>query len=175
MKDVWGLILAATALFLVWLWATGRFAAVWQGVVTGKAGTAQASPATTAPATGSAPNPWNPLNYINSSGGTVPVQEASFSPGAIGATMTPSFAAPTFSIPNSPLLDSVGSLGSVQVPQYISGTIGGQNGVGYTANLSGFGNLIANLFAPKANPSSPTPSQGSGTVATATPSQMNWT
>jgi len=48
MRSVFGLLVALTGLFIVWLWATGRANAIWQSLVSGTAVSsngAQASPA----------------------------------------------------------------------------------------------------------------------------------
>lgn len=37
MRSVFGLLVALTGLFIVWLWATGRASATWQAIVSGNA------------------------------------------------------------------------------------------------------------------------------------------
>lgn len=38
MRDVFGLVVALTGLFIVWLWATGRIANAWTAIVGGMPG-----------------------------------------------------------------------------------------------------------------------------------------
>ena len=46
MRSVFGLLVALSALFLIWLWATGRFDAAWKGITSGSS-TGTTSPADT--------------------------------------------------------------------------------------------------------------------------------
>lgn len=62
MRSVFGLLVALTGLFIVWLWATGRAQAMWQAVSTGSVSSGAAANASALNAASVNLNPYEVLN-----------------------------------------------------------------------------------------------------------------